>query len=179
VAVIRIPFLPGVTDTTDPTYTVIPTSVTAFAASSVGHITCAVPTVKALFRFCQNGFKLDSKASSSYAKKSTNGSSSKRSYKSLQNSKDASSISGKSVGTAEPRSSKGAPRDPYSLAFIGGEGDDDEFMELHPVQTQANKDIKAEAGLGGQQLTVVREFSDPAELDDSSNKSILHKDSYP
>jgi hypothetical protein len=152
--------LPGVTDTTDPTYTVIPTSVTAFAASSVGHITCAVPTVKALFRFCQNGFKLDSKASSSYAKKSTNGSSSKRSYKSLQNS-------------------KGAPRDPYSLASIGGEEDDDEFMELHPVQTQANKDIKAEAGLGGQQLTVVREFSDPAELDDSSNKSILHKDSYP
>jgi hypothetical protein len=177
VSAIRIPFLPGVLDTTDPTYTVIPTSITAFAASGVGHITAAVPTVKALFRFCRNGFKLDSKASSSYAKKSTNGASSN--YKSLQDSKNNSSISGKSIGTAD-RLSKGPPRDPYSLAsIVDGEDTHDESMELYPVQTQAHEDTKANAKLGGQQLTVVREFPDQEELDDSSRKSILQKDSYP
>jgi hypothetical protein len=176
VAVIRIPFLPGVVDTTDPTYTVIPTSITGFTASAVAHITAAVPTLKALFRFCQKGFKLDSKASSSYAKKSTNGASSKRTYESLQDSKKTI-YSGKTVGTAG-QLSKGSSRDPYSLASIEDVEDNGEFVELHPVQTQTHKDTEADAELGGQQVTVVSEISDQG-FDDSSNKSILQKDSYP
>jgi hypothetical protein len=177
VAAIRIPFLPGVVDTTDPTYTVIPTSITGFAASGVSHITAAVPTFKSLFRFCQNGFKLDSKASSSYAKKSTNGASSKRTYESLQDSKNNSTFSGKTLGTAG-QLSKGSSRDPYSLASIEDVEDNGEFVELHPVQTQAHKDTRLNAELDGQQVTVVREVPDQ-EIDDSSNKSILQKDLHP
>ena len=171
---IRIPFLSGVTDTTDPTYTVIPTSITAFAASAVGHITAAVPTVKALFRFCKNGFKLDSKASSSYAKKSAG--SSKRSYKSIQDSKDNATLSVKTVGTA----GKGPAPDPYSLASIMNAyvEDNEDHMELHPVQTHVHEDNKANAELDEQQVTVMHAFSTDQELDDSSDKSILQRDPY-
>jgi hypothetical protein len=180
VSIVRIPFLPGVVDTADPSYTVVGTALIGFTSSGVAHIAAAVPTTKALIRFCQNGFKLESKASSSHAKSSEQSGSSKRSYKSLQDNKNNSASSGKPIGTA-PQLSKGSSRgtaDPYGLISIGDVEEGGEFMELHQVQTHAHKDAKTTGELGGHQVTVVRECPDQ-ELDDSSNKSILQKDSYP
>ena len=46
----RLPYLSGVTDTRDQTWTVVPTGVLGFGASIAGHVCAAVPTVRALQR---------------------------------------------------------------------------------------------------------------------------------
>jgi hypothetical protein len=168
VSIVRIPFLPGVVDTTDPTYTVTPTSITGFTSSGVAHIAAAIPTIKALLRFCYNGFKLDSKAPSSYAKESSHGSSGRRSYKSL----------GKKGPSQQSKGSSRNVIDPYGLTSLGDVEDNGAVMELHPVQTQTAHDTNSREGVDVKQMTVVRE-SPEQELDDSSNKSILQKDPLP
>jgi hypothetical protein len=168
VSIVRIPFLPGVVDTTDPTYTVTPTSITGFVSSPVAHIAAAIPTIKALFRFCYNGFKINSKASSSYAKESSHGSSGKRSYKSL----------GKKGSSQLSKGSSRNPADPYGLMSLGDIEDNGALIELHPVQAATAQDTKSSEEIGGKRMTVVRE-SPTQDLDDSSNKSILQKDPHP
>lgn len=193
-SIARVPFLPGVVDTSDLTYTVTGTSITGFTSSGVAHICAAVPTVRNLLRFCQNGFKLDTKPSSSYAAESTYDSSGKRSYKSLQDNKDNSSYSGKTIGTVHQRS-RGLSRntkDPFHLSSIMDAGDDGRLMELRTVQPPTHKDTQPNEGRDEQQVRISwtqrveeqppiigREFPEQ-DLDDSaSNKAILHTDSYP
>jgi hypothetical protein len=168
VSIVRIPFLPGVVDTVDPTYTVTPTSITGFTSSAVAHVAAAIPTIKALLRFCYNGFKLDSKASSSYAKESSHVSSGKRSYKSL----------GKKGSSQQSKGSSRNAIDPYGLASLGDVEDNGEVMELHTVQTRTAHDTNSREEMDVKRMTIVRESPDQ-ELDDSSNKSILHKDALP
>jgi hypothetical protein len=152
-----VPFLPGVVNTTDPTYTITGTSITGYAASGVGHICAAVPTFKNLMRFCRNGFKLESKQSSSYIKGSDYDSSGKRSYKSLQDNKNA-------LG---PKRGKGGA-DPFRISTMVGLEEDGRFMELRPVQPRAHSDEE--------QLSTIGRVVSERELEDSaSNKTILSK----
>jgi hypothetical protein len=146
---------------------VAPTSILGFAGSGVAHICAAVPTTKALFRFCKNGFKHPSKLSSSYAANESDYTSSKKSYKSLQDSK-GNSINARntigSVGQLRKRSSCDGLR-MSSLAEAEGEGG---FMELEAVRAPEGK------GAGA----IMRESE--AEVDDaSSGKAILDKYEYP
>jgi hypothetical protein len=168
VSIVRIPFLPGVVDTIDPTYTVTPTSITGFTSSTVAHIAAAIPTIKALVRFCYKGFKVDSNLPSSYAKESSHGSSGRRSYKSL----------GKKCSAQQSKGSSRDAIDPYGLASLGDVEENGAVMELHPVQTQTAHDTNSREEVDVKRMTVVRE-SPEQELDDSSNKSILQKDSHP
>jgi hypothetical protein len=182
-SITRLPFLPGVVDTADPTYTVIAASITGFVSSGVGHICAAVPTTRHLIRYCQNGFKFPTKTSSSYAAESTHDSS-KRSYKSLQDKKD-------SFGTAQQRSKASSRdiKDPYRLSTIMDAEDDGRFMELRPVQPSTHADTQPEEGRRGQQVkgawtepveeqlpTLARESPSPGFDDSASNKAILHND---
>jgi hypothetical protein len=147
VSVVRVPYLPGVVDTVDPSYTVVGSSITGFTASGVAHICAAVPTVKALFIFCKNGFKRDTKASSSYAKSATYDASGKRSYKSLQDGKNNSTYSGKTLG-ARKQGSQGSSsdqKDPYRLFSIMDGLDDNDTVELHPVPTHSDTALVPDA----------------------------------
>jgi hypothetical protein len=169
VSIVRVPFLPGVVDTTDPSYTVAPTSVIGFACSGVSHVCAAVPTVKAFFRFCKNGFKHESKSSSSYATKESNYDSSKQSYKSLQDSKGNAVNPRNTIGSAG-QLRKRPSRDAFGLSSPANVEGNGGFMELGAVRTPAGK------GTGA----LVRELDAEAEVDDgASGKAILHKYEYP
>jgi hypothetical protein len=180
VSIARVPFLPGVVDTVDPTYTVAGTAITGFITSGVGHVCATVPTVKTLFRYCRNGFKHNTKASSGYAKEHTSNSSGKRSYKSLQDSKNNTTYSGMPLDSTHQRS-KGALRDkmdPYHIpSIIDVDAENEEgFMELHPVKTHSDgkRDVQQDKS-----PTTIPETPEP-ELDDSaSNRAILRYDLYP
>lgn len=132
-AIARVPYLPGVVDTDDQTYTVLPTALLGFASSGVAHVCAATPAVKNLIRFCFNGFKLPTQASSSYAKDSKFDSS-KRSYKSLQDNKGIS----QTIGSVPPRS-KASSRDTidHLQLSIKDAEDDGGFVELRPVEPAA------------------------------------------
>jgi hypothetical protein len=138
VSIVRVPFLSGVVSTVDPTYTVAPTSIIGFASSPVAHICAAVPTSKALFRFFANGFKLDTKPSSSNAYSSTG-----KSYKSLKDSKNVSAHSGRTLG-GDLQGSKGSSsnsKDPYRMSsFVDPVDavDDGDTVELRTVETHSN-----------------------------------------
>jgi hypothetical protein len=124
VSIARVPFLKGVVDKSDQTYTVAMSSILGFAASGIGHVCAAVPTVRAFVRYCMNGFKVDSQvASSNNDKTSGNGSGNK--------------------------SAAGPP----SL-FADDEGGDDGNVELHVVvrspsaSTDKRASIQRVSGLG-------------------------------
>jgi hypothetical protein len=185
-SIARLPFLPGVVDTADPTYTVTGTSITGFVSSGVAHICAAVPTTRNLIRYCQNGFKMSTKPTSSYAAEGTQDSTSRRSYKSLQDKKDR-------FGTAQQRSKASSrdPKDPYRLSTIMDAEDDGRFVELRPIQSSTHTDTQLDEDRGGQQVkgawtehveeqlpTIVRESPSPGFDDSASNKAILHNDPY-
>ena len=184
-----MPFLKGVVDQSDQTYTVTGTSMSTFIASGLGHFCAAVPTVQALIRYAMNGFKNQTQKSSSYKNSRSNASSGKKkSYKSLEDSKNSSNYSGETLKVSKQRSKQS--KDPFRLStqqfsrFEVEDNDigDDCFMELQPVETYVNKDTHAngqagdsEGHHGGQQpVTIV--VSSPVMEDSSSDKAILDKE---
>ncbi|KAF3003439.1 hypothetical protein E8E13_002027 [Curvularia kusanoi] len=187
VSIARIPFLKGVVDPNDQTYTVVGTSMSTFIASGLGHFCAAVPTVQALLRYVMNGFKNVTQASSSYNKSgSYESSKKKKSYKSLEDSKNASNYSGDTLKVSKQRSKDGG-KDPYRLStqhfsrfeVEGDEIGDDQFMEMRPV----NKSVEAAQGQTGDAqdhhggeppVTIV--VSSPVLEDSSSDKAILDKE---
>jgi hypothetical protein len=185
VSVVRIPFLPGVVNTVDPTYTVAPTSITGFVSSGVAHIAASVPALKSLFRWIHNGFKNGSKTTSSnYSKDNSAGTNSKRSYKSLQDSKNKSNFSGQTIGGSEhlTKGSSHERMDPYGLTTLGDVEENGEFVELHTVPPPAHLDTRSkaeQAGLKAMPSPTVREYTELELHDSSSDKSILHKDAFP
>jgi hypothetical protein len=184
VSIVRIPFLPGVVNTVDPTYTVTPVSITGFTSSGVAHIAAAVPALKSLMRWCKNGFKNGSKATNSdYSKENSGGTNSKRSYKSLKDGRK-SPFSGQTIG-GSGQLSKGSShkaRDPYDLTSVADAEDNGEFVELHAVSPPAHLGAQSKGEQAGQKeipSPTVRECSEQELHDSSSDKSILHKDGYP
>jgi hypothetical protein len=135
VSIARVPFLKGVVDKSDQTYTVAMSSILGFAASGIGHVCAAVPTVRAFVRYCMNGFKVDSQVASSNNDK-TYESRTKQSYKSSGNGSGNKSAAG-----------------PPSL-FADDEGGDDGNVELHVVvrspsaSTDKRASIQRVSGLG-------------------------------
>ncbi len=187
-SIIRLPFLPGVVDTTDPTYTVTGTSLTGFTSSAVAHVCAAVPTIRNLIRYCRNGFKMPTQASSSYARNTSSyNSTSKRSYKSLQDKKN-------NFATAQQRrkASSRDTADPYRLTAIMNAEDDGRVVELRAMDSPTHADAINNEERGGQEgkngwtqrveeqlPTIVRESPSPGLEDSASQKSILHQHSYP
>lgn len=164
---------------------------TTFIASGLGHFCAAVPTVQALIRYVMNGFKNKTQASSSYKSHSYE-SSKKKSYKSLEDSKNASNYSGSTLKVSKQRS-KESRKDAYRLStqhfsrfeIEGDEVGDDQFMELRPAKTFVNKNAQSAQGQAGDSegqhgngppVTVV--VSSPVLEDSSSDKAILDKE-YP
>lgn len=189
VVIARVPFLKGVVDQSDQTYTIVASSMSTFIASGLGHFCAAVPTVQALIRFVINGFKNKTQASSSYGQSGRSyESSKKKSYRSLEDKKSAgSSYSGATFKVSKQRS-KDAGRDPYRLStqnFTRFECDGDNVgedlsMELQPAETFVTKHNPDQAGEsrghdgGDQPITVVVSSS---VLDDSaSDKAILDRE---
>jgi hypothetical protein len=181
VSIARVPFLPGVTDTTDQTYTLTGVSITGFTASGVGHVCATVPTIRALIRFFQNGCKMDSKPSSSYVKESTYESSAKRSYKTLERAKSESSYSEGTPGAAQQQSQNASSKaiNPFGLSSIADDEENIGIIELQPVHSEASNNIQAgQKKSKGQPPTIVREVSGPEVEDSASDKAILYEESY-
>ncbi|KAK7190324.1 hypothetical protein PSPO01_03299 [Paraphaeosphaeria sporulosa] len=181
-AIARVPFLPGVVDTDDQTYTVTPTSILGFAGSGVAHVCAAVPTVKNFTRFCSNGFKQERKFSSTYAKESTLDSSGKRSYKSLQDNKNNATAS-QTIRSAQ-QVSRGTSRDTLAhlqLSSIMDAEDGSAVMELHPVLTAAEGVLHPHGGRDREQeknAWTERIPEQPPKADSASDEAILHNDPY-
>ncbi|KAF3032239.1 hypothetical protein E8E12_000770 [Didymella heteroderae] len=190
VSIARVPFLKGVVDQSDQTYTIVGTSMSTFIASGLGHFCAAVPTVQALLRYVMNGFKNKTQTSSTYGKSRSYESGKKKNYKSLEGSKNASNYSGDTLRVSKQRSKDGA-KDPYRLStqqfsrfeIEGDEVGDDRFMELRPVETFVAKHTQSahvQAGDsqghhgGHQPVTIV--VSSPVLEDSSSDKAILDKE---
>lgn len=180
VSIARIPFIPGVLQSSDPTYTILGTSITAYSASAVAHVCAAVPTTKNLVRFCANGFKQVTQGSSGFSKNSEANSSGKRDYKSLEKKSGGSGLSGKTL-----QAGKRGKKDPYRIETIQGMNDG-EFMEMRPVAKGSQLGWERDDGLdeemgwakgkGSQPNPIIRINSEP-ELDDSaSNKTMIEKD---
>jgi hypothetical protein len=189
VSIVRVPFLKGVVDQSDQTYTIVGTSMTTFIASGLGHFCAAVPTVQALLRYVTNGFKNKTQASSSSKKSGSYESGKKKSYKSLEDSNNASNYSG-DTKVSKQRSKEGF-KDPYRLStqqfsrfeVEGDEVDDDRFVELRPMETSVTKHPQSahdqtgdlQGHHGGQQPVTVAVLS-PVVEDSSSDKSILDQE---
>ena len=185
VSIARVPFLKGVVDQSDQTYTVVGTSMSTFIASGLGHFCAAVPTVQALLRYVTNGFKNHTQKSSSYKNSRSDASSGKK--KSFKESKNSSNYSGDTLKVSKQRSKQGKDRFRLSTQqfsrFDIEDNDlgDDCFMELQPVDTCVTKntysaDVQAnEEGhhSGEQPVTIV--VSSPVREDSSSDKAILDK----
>ncbi|KAG9206236.1 hypothetical protein G6514_004960 [Epicoccum nigrum] len=180
VSIARVPFLKGVIDRSDQTYTVTGTAILGFAASAVGHITAAVPTVRALIRFVMNGFKHNTQASSSSDQENSYESRTKRSYKSLEHSKNITNYSGDTLGASTGRSKASCDAsDPYMLSAIHGQEGADTFVELRPVETFVTKHTQP----GGLQSHpsghgTVSEISGPVLADSASDEAILTRDYF-
>lgn len=191
VSIARVPFLKGVVDQSDQTYTIVGTSMSTFIASGLGHFCAAVPAVQGLLRYIMNGFKNLTQASSSYKNSRTYGSSHrKKPYKSLEDSKNPSNYSGDTLRVSKQRSKEG-PKDPYRLStqqfsrfeVEGNVLGDDQFMELRPVQTFTTEDMQSAhgqtgdlKGLAGEEQPITIMVSSPVREDSSSDKAILDKD---
>lgn len=189
VSIARVPFLKGVVDQSDQTYTIVATSMSTFIASGLGHFCATVPTVQPLIRFVTNGFKNKTQTSSSYGHSGRSyESSKKKSYKSLEDKKSAgSNYSGDTLKVSKQRTKDGG-KDPYRLSTQnftrfecdGEDVSDDRFMELRPVQTFVTKHNPSQAGEsqgyhnGDQPITIV--VSSPVLEDSSSDKAILNKE---
>ncbi|KAF1935160.1 hypothetical protein EJ02DRAFT_439416 [Clathrospora elynae] len=185
-SIVRLPFLSGVVDTIDPTYTVTGTGITGYTSSAVAHVCAAVPTIRNLIRYCQNGFKMPINDPSSYASgPSTYNSTSKQSYKSFQDKKN-------SFVTAQQRrkSSVRDAKDPYRLSAIIDAEDDGPVVELRtmdsPAHAHALNDeervgqegkIRWTQGVEEKLSTISSESSSPGLEDSASQKSILHQHS--
>lgn len=186
-SIVRLPFLPGVVDTIDPTYTVTGTSITGFTSSGVAHICAAVPTIRNLIRYCQNGFKMPTNVPSSYTTdRSTYNSTSKRSYKSLQDKKNGSSTA-QQRGKASSRDTK----DPYRLSAIVDAENDGTVIELRAIDSPNHANALNDEDQDGQEgkirwtqrveeqlPTIVRESPSPGLDDSASQKSILRQHPY-
>ncbi|KAL5113521.1 hypothetical protein ACEQ8H_008606 [Pleosporales sp. CAS-2024a] len=183
IAIARVPFLPGVTDTVDQTYTVMMTSFTGYLASAVAHICATVPALRNLIRFCMNGFK----KAPTYAQPASTGTGytskpGKRSYKSLSNDKKLASAQHASKGSSR------ISKDPYSIHSVVGLDEEAFVVELGPVDDPAYTAAAAAApppaedGMvehGKQHPVMMIRASPSPDLDDSaSNKTILQKDPY-
>jgi hypothetical protein len=189
VSIVRVPFLKGVVDQSDQTYTIVGTSMSTFIASGLGHFCAAVPTVQALIRYVTNGFKHQTQASSSSKKSGSYESGKKKSYKTLEDSNNASNYSG-DTKVSKQRSKEGF-KDPYRLStqqfsrfeVEGDEVDDDRFVELRPMETFVTKHTQSahdqtgdpQGHHGGQQPVTVAVLS-PVVEDSSSDKSILDQE---
>jgi hypothetical protein len=188
VSIARVPFLKGVVDQSDQTYTVTGTSMSTFIASGLGHFCAAVPTVQALIRYVTNGFKNQTQKSSSYKNSRSNASSDKKIKSSLEESKNSSNYSGDTLKVSKQRSKQGKDRFRLSTQqfsrFDIEDNDlgDDCFMELQPVETCVTKNTYSadfQAGDrdghrdGEQPVTIV--VSSPVIEDSSSDKAILDK----
>jgi hypothetical protein len=188
VSIARVPFLKGVVDQSDQTYTLVGSTMSVFIASGLGHFCAAVPTVQALIRYVRSGFRNLTQASSSY--KSSGSSSKKKPYESLGDSKNASNYSGDTLKVSKQRSKEGS-KDPYRLStqqfsrfeVEGNDLGDDRFMELRPVKTFVTKHTQSahgqtgdsQAHFGGEQpVTIV--VSSPVREDSSSDKAILDEE---
>ncbi|XP_014553783.1 hypothetical protein COCVIDRAFT_106756 [Bipolaris victoriae FI3] len=189
VAIARVPFLKGVVDQSDQTYTIVASSMSTFIASGLGHVCAAVPTIQALIRFVINGFKNKTQAASSYGQSGRSyESSKKKSYRSLEDKKSAgSSYSGATFKVSKQRSKDGS-KDPYRLStqnFTRFECDGDEVgeersMELQPAETFVTKHTSGQAGESqshdsGEQPTTVVVSSSVLE-DSASDKAILDRE---
>jgi hypothetical protein len=188
VSIARVPFLKGVVDQSDQTYTITGTSMTTFIASGLGHFCAAVPTVQALIRCVMSGVKNSTHSWSTYKNSGSYGSPDKKKcYKSLEDSKNASNYSGETLKVSRQKSKEGS-KDRFRLStqqfsrfeVDGNDMGDDRFMELRPV---ANKHTQSAVGhmgnsqghvVGEQPVTIV--VSSPVREDSSSNKTILDKD---
>lgn len=184
-----MPFLKGVVDQSDQTYTIVASSMSTFIASGLGHVCAAVPTIQALIRFVINGFKNKTQAASSYGQSGRSyESSKKKSYRSLEDKKSAgSSYSGATFKVSKQRSKDGS-KDPYRLStqnFTRFECDGDEVgeersMELQPAETFVTKHTSGQAGesqshdSGEQPATVV--VSSSVLEDSASDKAILDRE---
>jgi hypothetical protein len=186
---VRLPFLPGVTDTTDPTYTVIGSAIAGYISSLVSHVCATVPTVRHLIRFCQNGFKMPTQPSPSNGVPhlSSYSSTSKRSHKSIKDYKERFRIT--------QQRSKDSPhdtKDPYRISAIMDAENDDRVVELSAMESPTHTDALTDGERSGQDVksgstqrveeqlhTIVRESPSPGLDDSASNKSILHQNSYP
>ncbi|KAL5113499.1 hypothetical protein ACEQ8H_008635, partial [Pleosporales sp. CAS-2024a] len=155
VSIARVPFLKGVVDQSDQTYTIVGTSMSTFIASGLGHFCAAVPTVQALLRYVFNGFKHKTPAvSSGYIHGHSEESDGQEDYKSWEHSQNASHYSGETLQVSKQRSRKGS-KDPYRRSTPhfssfetedGGALGDDQFMEMRPVKrTQLEEGGQAEA----------------------------------
>lgn len=189
VSIARVPFLKGVVDQSDQTYTIVGTSLSTFIASGLGHFCAAVPTVQSLIRFVVNGFKNKTQISASYGQSDRSyESSKKKSYKSLDDKKSGgSNYSGDTLKVSKQRS-KNSGKDPYRLSTqnftrFECEGDDignDRSLELRPVETFVNKHKYSQAEEsqshqgGHQPVTII--VSSPVLEDSSSDKAILEKE---
>ncbi|KAI4956659.1 hypothetical protein J4E91_000872 [Alternaria rosae] len=177
----------GVVDTTDPTYTVTGTSITGFTSSGVAHICAAVPTIRNLIRYCQNGFKMPTNVPSGYTSDpSTYNSTSKRSYKSLQD-KNLGSGTAQQRGKASSRDTK----DPYRLSAIVDAENDGTVVELRAIDSPTHANGSNDEEQDGQEgksrwtqrveeqlPTIVRESPSPGLDDSASQKSILRQHPY-
>lgn len=186
-SIVRLPFLPGVVDTIDPTYTVTGTSITGFTSSGVAHICAAVPTIRNLIRYCQNGFKMPTNIPSSYTTdRSTYNSTSKRSYKSLQDKNNASNTA-QQRGKASSRDTK----DPYRLSAIVDAEIDGTVVELCAINSPTHANALNDGEQDGQEgeirwtqrveeqfPTIVGESPSPGLDDSASQKSILRQHPY-
>jgi hypothetical protein len=190
VSIARVPFLKGVVDQRDQTYTIVGTTMSVFIASGLGHFCAAVPTVQALLRYVRNGFKNLTQALSSY--RSSLSSDTKKPYGSLEGSKNSSNYSGQTLKVSKQRSKEGS-KDPYRLStqhFSRFEAEDnylgdDQFMEMRPVETFVTKHTQSAHGQtedskghfgGDQPVTIV--VSSPVREDSSSDKAILDKEYF-
>lgn len=191
-SIARVPFLKGVVDQSDQTYTVVGTSMSTFIASGLGHFCAAVPTVQALIRYATNGFKDLTQASSTYKNSRTCAHSDrKKPYESLEDSNNASNYSGDTLKVSKQRSKKSS-KDPFRLStqqFSRFEVEDnvlpdDQFMELRPVDASVTKHKQSADGQKenpqghdsvDQPGAIVA--SSPIREDSSSDKAIL-EDEY-
>lgn len=150
----------------------------------------AVPTLKYLFKYCINGFNHDigTKASSVHVQ-DPHDSNSKRSYKSLQDSKNSSNLSSK--GSSRKR------KDPYRITNILKTQDDEAIVELNAVSprsveereilsanTSPDSSVRTSAKTSWRnslekQFTNIRKTLELERDDSASNKSILPKHAYP
>lgn len=188
ISIARVPFLKGVVNQSDQTYTVTGTSMSTFLASGVGHFCATVPTIQALVRYVRGGLKNLTQGSSTYNNTGSNESADKKkSYKSLDDTKNASNYSGDTLPVSKQKSKKGY-KDRFRLStqqfsrfeVDGDDIGDDRFMELRPVAKKHTQSATGHLGnsqgraAGEQPVTIV--VSSPVREDSSSDKAILDKE---
>lgn len=125
-----------------------------------------------------NGFKHTTQTSSSSDQNNSHESRTKRSYKSLQGSKNSTNYSGDTLGASKGQSKASCDAsDPYMLSATYDLEGADESVELRPVETFVTKHTQP----GGLQSHpnghgTVSEISGPVLGDSASDEAILTRD---